>query len=392
MVRILIVGAGYVGLSTAILLSEKNKCTLFDISFDKIDMINSGIAPIPNDEIQDYLSSNKLKFHAVSHLEDIPHGFDVVIVAVSTDYSSGNDGLDTSSIETVFISLAEREKNATFVIRSTVPVGYTSNIRRTYPNNHIIVNPEFLRESHPLRDIYNPYRIILGFDENNIVAYDRVQAIATLLLQAAEPKDVPVLLMTSEEAEATKLFANTYLSLRVCYFNELDTFARKNQLNTRRVIEGICLDPRIGSLYNNPSFGYGGSCLPKDTLQLLRNFGNLPQKIIGAIPSSNNIRKAYIANEILMHKPKVVGVYRLEVKRGYEKVNVSPSLDIAYILRKQNVMIVLYEPMIRGDSFMQIPVQNNLVLFKRECDLILANRFDNNLLDVKTKVYTCDIS
>lgn len=387
--HIAIAGLGYVGLSLACLLSKHNDVVAVDIDRQRVNAISKGVSPIKDPLIEEYLSKSPRKIRATADSHDAYRDAELVIIATPTDYDDSTHSFDTTSIETVLHIVDTTANMPIVVIKSTVPVGYTKQIAKRYPNLTIMFSPEFLREGHALDDNLHPSRIIAGIVNEN----DKPKAVqfAALLREGAEDPSVPTRVMGSTEAEAIKLFANTYLALRVSFFNELDTYAEVKGINSAEIIDGVCLDPRIGSQYNNPSFGYGGYCLPKDSKQLLSNYENVPQNLIRAIVDSNKTRKEFIADSIIARKPKCIGVYRLAMKEGSDNFRQSSILDIIMLLRKRGMDIVIYEPSVNGQIAFSCPVVHNLKSFFEKCDLIIANRCNRELAPVRDKVYTRDL-
>ena len=385
--KIAIAGAGYVGLSLGTLLSVKNDVTILDVVEDKVNKINNRISPIEDKEIKEYFKEKKLKLKATLDYNEAFSDAKIIIICTPTNYNPDTQSFDTKSIEDVLTKIKEikYKTKPTIVIKSTIPVGYTERIKKEFNCKQIIFSPEFLREGKALYDNLYPSRIIVGEEGK------RAQEFAKLLKDAAKKEDVVIKYMNSMEAESVKLFANSYLALRVAYFNELDTYAELNELNSKKIIEGVCLDPRIGEFYNNPSFGYGGYCLPKDTKQLLANYSDKPQNIIGAIVSSNDTRKKHIANMIARGKPQVVGVYRLNMKKESDNYRASAIIDVIDYLKEKNINVVIYEPTIMLNTFMGFEIVHDLKLFKEISSLIITNRYDESLEDVKDKIYTRDI-
>ncbi|AJI53144.1 nucleotide sugar dehydrogenase [Francisella philomiragia] len=382
--KITIVGLGYVGLSNGILLAQNNKICLLDVDQAKVDLLNNKISPIKDEYIEQYLQEKELNYIATTDKRIAYKDAEYIVISVPTDYDDITDTFDVSILKAVIKDCIEISLNSTIIIKSTVPIGFTSLLKRELGVSNIIFSPEFLREGKALYDNLYPSRIIIG--EKSEVA----MCFANLLKDGANKKDVPILYIDSTEAEAVKLFANTYLAMRVAYFNELDTYAESHNLNTQDIIKGVCLDPRIGDYYNNPSFGYGGYCLPKDTKQLKANYLNVPNDLIGSIVHSNETRKEFIVQQILAKKPVVVGVYRLIMKEGSDNFRKSAVFDIIDKLVKSNVKVIIYEPILKAvdNSFIKVDC---LKTFKSLCDLIITNRNDKNLLDVEHKVYTRDL-
>ncbi len=389
--KITVTGTGYVGLSISILLAQHNEVTACDIVQSKVDLINNKKSPIVDKEISEYLSTKQLNLKATCDTEVAYGAPDYVVIATPTNYDSEKNFFDTSSIETVLSIIEKRCPDTTVVIKSTIPVGYTEQISKKFKIANILFSPEFLREGHALYDNLYPSRIVVSYPKDKPELSSKAKEFAELLHQGAIKKEVEILTPNCTEAEAIKLFANTYLALRVAYFNELDTYAEVRGLNTKQIIQGISLDPRIGDFYNNPSFGYGGYCLPKDTKQLLANFNSVPQNLIQAIVDSNRTRKEFIAHQILSSKPKIVGIYRLTMKANSDNFRQSSIQDIMKILRGEGVDVVIYEPTLKTGDFEHFRVEHDLEAFKKSCNIILANRMSEDLHDCKDKVYTRDL-
>lgn len=383
--KIAVAGTGYVGLSLATLLSQNNEVIALDVIPEKVEMINNRISPIKDEYIEKYFKEKNLNLKATLDYKEAFKDAKYIIISTPTNYNDETQYFDTSSVEDIINKVISMNINTTMIVKSTIPVGFINSMKEKYNIDNIIFSPEFLREGKALYDNLYPSRIIVGEKSK------RAEKFANLLKDNCLKDDVVVKYMNSTEAEAVKLFANTYLALRVAYFNELDTYAELKGLNTKDIIDGVCLDTRIGNHYNNPSFGYGGYCLPKDTKQLKANYNNVPENLISAIVESNKTRKDHIADEIIKRKPKVVGIYRLTMKSGSDNFRASAIQGVMKRIKAKGIEVVVYEPTLKEDNFFNSKVIKNIDEFKKICDIVISNRMENELLDIKEKVYTRDI-
>ena len=389
--KITVAGTGYVGLSIAVLLAQHHQVTALDIVPEKVELINNKKSPIVDAEVEEYLANRPLQLQATTDQAAAYTGADIIVISTPTNYDPQRNYFDTSSVESALGMALQYAPDATIVIKSTVQVGYTKSLQTRAGHGNILFSPEFLREGHALYDNLHPSRIVVGCDREDEAMCRRARTFAGLLAEGALDENVPVLYPGLTEAEAIKLFANTYLALRVSYFNELDTYAEMRGLNTRDIIEGVCLDPRIGNFYNNPSFGYGGYCLPKDTKQLLANYQEVPENLIRAVVDSNHTRKDFVAERILARDPQRVGIYRLTMKANSDNFRQSSIQGIMKRIKANGIEVLIYEPTLQEETFYHSPVTHDLDYFKSACDVIVANRSSAELDDVADKVYTRDI-
>lgn len=384
-IKIVVVGLGYVGLSNALLLAQKNRVTAVDIDTDKVKLINEKKSPLSDQEMDSFLANDLLDLKVALPSDEFFENSDIALISTPTNYDENTNCFNTDSVEETIKNAISKNPNIIIIIRSTVSVGFTDQMIERYQTNDIYFVPEFLREGKALNDSLNPSRIIIGGSGN------KFKLIESIFRDGAKKKNVDVLNISASEAESSKLFSNTYLAMRVAFFNELDTFAQAKNLNTKNIINSLSLDPRIGSEYNNPSFGYGGYCLPKDTKQLLANYKNTPQKLMAAIIESNGLRKQFIADSIVLMKPKVVGIYRLVMKEGSDNFRESSIQDVIKLITSRGIKAIIFEPLVKNDSFDGLRVVNDFEEFSRQSEIILANRINNSLNNVKDKVFTRDI-
>ncbi len=389
--NIVVAGTGYVGLSNAVLLAQHHDVTCVDIIPEKVDLVNRKISPIADEYIEKYLEEKELSLKATLDGEMAYRKADLIIIAAPTNYNDETNHFDTSAVESILDLIEKVEYKGAVIIKSTIPIGYTNRMGKKYPNLSILFAPEFLREGKALHDNLYPSRIIVGIPKGKEELKEKAELFAHLQQEGALKENIPVLIMGSDEAESVKLFSNTFLAIRVAYFNEIDTYAEEKGLDTKAIISGMGFDPRIGDFYNNPSFGYGGYCLPKDTKQLLANYKDVPQDMIQAVISANKTRKEYIADHIASKKPKKVGVYRLTMKSGSDNFRSSAIQDIIALLKEKGIDLLIFEPTLRADTFDGVPVTKDLETFLQESEVILANRIDKALEKAKEKVYTRDL-